>query len=234
MGNKFQVLLIEDDILDVKIFQRTMRDDDDTFKLLVANTLAKGLKIMQEESVDLIIVDPGLPDSNGAASIKQVIAHCPDKPVIVLTGSDDEQLPVQAIELGAHDYLSKDTIDKQSLKRSIRYALEKNMILSELRHKSRQLELSESRFRHLIENQSDSTVIVDKNGIVKYANKSAEKLFGRSRQNFVGKVFDYPILKGKMSKIKVNGSGRIRTETMQILETEWESEKAYLVLLRDI
>ncbi len=234
MGNIFQVLLIEDDILDVKIFQRTMRNEDNSFKLLVANTLAKGLKIIEEQSVDLVIVDPGLPDSNGAETIKQVIEHGPDKPVIVLTGSDDETLPIQAIELGAHDYLIKDTIDKQSLKRSIRYALEKNMILSELKNKTRQLKLSELRFRYLIENHSDSTLIIDKNGVVKYVNKSAEKLFGRTQQNFVGTVFDYPILKGEMSKIKINSSGQIRSETMQVFETEWENEKAYLILLCDI
>jgi len=138
MENKFQVLLIEDDILDVNIFQRTLRDDGDSFNLLVANTLAKGVKIIEEQAVDLVIVDPGLPDSNGAETIKQILVHSQNKPVIVLTGSDDEELPIQAIELGAHDYLIKDTIDKQSLKRSMRYALQKNMILSELKNKSRQ------------------------------------------------------------------------------------------------
>ncbi|MFZ5515120.1 MAG: response regulator [Candidatus Zhuqueibacterota bacterium] len=234
METTLKLLLIEDDLVDVKIFQRTLRDGSNSFHLLVVNTLANGVKILQEQTIDLIFVDPGLPDSSGLKSIRQVLDCGQGKPVIVLTGSDDEDLPIQAIELGAHDYLIKDTIDNQSLKRSIRYALEKNMILSDLRDKSRLLELSEQRFRHLIENNSDSALIININGVVKFANKSAEDLFGRRQENFVGKVFEYPVQKGEMSEIQINSHGQLRTEAMHVFETEWDGEKAYLVSLRDI
>lgn len=233
MENKLHILLIEDDILDVKIFQRTLRGDEDSFELLIANKLEDGITILQNQPVDMIVVDPGLPDSTGAETIQQVLVHGQDRPVIVLTGSDDEKLPIQAIDLGAHDYLIKDTIDKQSLKRSMRYALEKNMILNELKKKARQLESSESRFRYVIENNSDSTLIINKKGMVKFVNNAAEKLFGRTKENFVGKTFDYPIQKQGLSEIKIKCNGQIRTESMQVFETEWLGEKAYLISLRE-
>lgn len=232
MDNKLNMLLIEDDLLDVKIFQRTIRDEGDSFNLIVANTLEKSRIILEKQSVDLIFVDPGLPDSSGVETIEQVLRQSPDKPVIILTGSDDEKLPIQAIELGAHDYLIKDTIDKQSLKRSMRYALEKNMIMNELKQKSKQLELSEIRFHHLIENNSDSTLIINKDGVVKYVNKAAENQFGRSQESFVGRVFDYPIQKEGMSEITINVNGKSKLQEIEVLQTEWLGEKAYLVSLR--
>ena len=234
MGNKIQILLIEDDMVDVKIFQRTIKAEGDSFELIIANTLGKAIEILNEQAVDLIIVDPGLPDSSSSETIKQVITHSAEKPVIVLTGSNDEELPLRAIELGAHDYLSKDRIDSQSLNRSMRYALEKNMILSELQKKSRQLESSEIRFRYLIENSSDSVLIIDEDGIVKFVNKSAGDLFGKKKEDFEGTTFDYPIEKERMSKIKINNNGKTTIRTIQIVETEWNAEKAYLVLLRDL
>ncbi|MBD3287916.1 response regulator [candidate division KSB1 bacterium] len=234
MGSKIQILLIEDDMVDIKIFQRTVRAEGDSFDLIIANTLGKAIEILKEQVVDLIIVDPGLPDSSSSETIKQVITHSAEKPVIILTGSDDEELPLRAIELGAHDYLSKDNIDNHLLKRSIRYALEKNMILSELKKKTKQIKSSEIRFRYLIENSSDSVLIIDKDGIVKFVNKSTEELFGKNQKDFVGTTFDYPIDKDRMSRIKINNNGKTTIRTFQILETEWNAEKAYLVLLRDL
>jgi len=231
MKNKLHLLLIEDDMVDVKILQRTLRDDSNSFDLLVASTLAAGMKILVTQTIDLIFVDPGLPDSSGIESIRQTLTL--GIPVIVLTGSDDESLPLQAIELGAHDYLIKDTIDRQSLQHSIRYALEKNMILSDLKHKARQLELSEQRFRYLMENNSDSTLIVDKHGVVKFVNKSAQELFGRSHENFIGTTFDYPIEKTDRSEIQIDSRGSIRTEWMRVFETEWNGETAFIVSLQE-
>lgn len=93
--------------------------------LLKADRLAEGLTLLEEQAIDVLLLDLGLPDSTGLETLKTTLDHTDDIPIVVLTGLDDETVGVQAVQQGAQSYLRKDELGGELLLRSIRHALER-------------------------------------------------------------------------------------------------------------
>jgi len=77
------------------------------------------------EPFDVLLLDLGLPDSQGLATFERVNQQAPMMPIIIFSGAIDEQLGVEAVAHGAQDYLVKGQIDSFRLKRAIHYAIER-------------------------------------------------------------------------------------------------------------
>lgn len=104
-----RVLHIEDDAGEVRLLSETLRGVplSARWESVRAETLAKGLAAMRRGGVDAVLLDLGLPDSQGLATLRAVRAEDPDVPVVVLTGLEDEEAALQALRDGAQDYLVK-------------------------------------------------------------------------------------------------------------------------------
>jgi serine phosphatase RsbU (regulator of sigma subunit)/anti-sigma regulatory factor (Ser/Thr protein kinase)/DNA-binding NarL/FixJ family response regulator len=76
-------------------------------------------------AVDCALVDLSLPDASGLGVIETMLTTLPELPVVVLTGAEDEQLALRAVERGAQDYLVKRRANPEVLGRSVRYAIER-------------------------------------------------------------------------------------------------------------
>jgi light-regulated signal transduction histidine kinase (bacteriophytochrome) len=97
-----------------------------------------------------------LPDSQGLATIEQVRQQAPGVPIVVLTGLDDQSLGVEAVKLGAQDYLSKNTVSGELLVRALRYAIERQRVRGELEVvRTSQLRQQERLNRELAERNKD-------------------------------------------------------------------------------
>ncbi len=83
---------------------------------------------LSERAVDMILLDPGLPDAQGLGAIRRAHAAAPRVPLVVLTGLDDETLAEQALQEGAQDYLIKGQIETRGLVRALRYATERKRL----------------------------------------------------------------------------------------------------------
>lgn len=94
---------------------------------------------------------------------------------------------------------------------------------------------SEENFRNMINNNSDGIVILSPRGIVYFMNPAAEDLFNNSSENFIGKHFGFPVVKGKTTELDIaREDGKIITAEMRVVKTSWEGEVAYLASLRDV
>ena len=123
------VLLIEDDSGDAYLLQALLSSAEPVnFHLVCADRLATGLDHLSRNDFDIILLDLSLPDSRGLCTIDKVRLHMPNVPIVVLTGLDDEDTAMQAVQAGAQDYLSKDHLDHNMLTRSIRYAVERHRL----------------------------------------------------------------------------------------------------------
>ena len=130
MADLRRLLIIEDNPADVAIIQRTLRDvarwpARTQFDLVRAEMLEEALEVFKTQTIDVVLSDLNLPDSNGLDTLRAITAAAPDVPVVVLTGSNDDSRSVEALQAGAQDYLVKGQIDSHSLDRSIRYAMER-------------------------------------------------------------------------------------------------------------
>ncbi len=74
--------------------------------------------------VDVLLLDLGLPDSQGLETAVEAMRSAPAVPIVVLTGYDDDEAAAEAIERGAQDYLVKGGFSGAALRRAIRYAIE--------------------------------------------------------------------------------------------------------------
>lgn len=120
-----RVLLVEDNPGDARLVREFLRDISE-LELHHVDSLAEGLEHLTIHDVDVILLDLGLPDSQGLETLHRVVAGASESPVIVLTGLDDEMTGMAAVRAGAEDYLAKGEWAGQILPRTIRYALERS------------------------------------------------------------------------------------------------------------
>jgi signal transduction histidine kinase len=93
--------------------------------------MSEGLDHLANGSVDIILLDMGLPDGQGLDIVRRAQAVAPEVPVIVLTGLEDEALAADAMKAGAQDYLIKGQIESRALPRALRHAIERHRMQSE-------------------------------------------------------------------------------------------------------
>jgi PAS domain S-box-containing protein len=133
-----RVLLVEDNPGDARLIQEylavspLLRCD-----LTLAPRLAAAIEALSEGGIDVVLLDLTLPDSRGLSTVEQVLAAAPGIPVIVLTGLDNVEFAIQALRIGAQDYLTKDLLVGGLPDKSIRYAIERARAEEALRRANR-------------------------------------------------------------------------------------------------
>lgn len=90
-------------------------------------------------------------------------------------------------------------------------------------------------FKLLIENNADGVVVIDRNGIVLFANPAAQEMFGRPTDDLVGSPIGVPAIAGETTEISLLPPGRDPIDAeMRVVETTWRARPALLASLRDI
>jgi PAS domain S-box-containing protein len=169
-----KVLLIEDDPFYAQALRDLMTAHKEWFELELADSLKSGLKRLPEGEIDLVLLDLSLPDSAGMATVRRVCDHSPQIPVIVLTACDDEEIGLQAVQSGAQDYLVKDQIDFQLLRRAMRYAIERKRGELALRESQTKLQL-------IADSTPEIIALFDlKERKLAYVNRRVQKILGYS------------------------------------------------------
>jgi PAS domain S-box-containing protein len=179
MANEKQisVLLIEDTPTDALLIQELLHNaPHERFRVITAPTLALGLDTLSHGGVDVVLLDLGLPDSQGLDTVRAVREHASHLPVVVLTVADDEGLGRKAVQEGAQRYVIKDVLALDEshaglFTRILRYAIE---------HKRTQAELKagEEDFKALFEQSPVAKIRYDVEGYPTQLNKAAIALIG--------------------------------------------------------
>lgn len=121
-----RILLIEDSNTDALLIEAHLRKADASFVVRREVRLADGLRQVDRGETDVILLDLNLPDSAGLDTFRTIHRRALQIPIVVLSGQDDVDLAVDAVSLGAQDYLPKGEANRSSLARSVRYAIERS------------------------------------------------------------------------------------------------------------
>ncbi|GHG98770.1 hybrid sensor histidine kinase/response regulator [Comamonas sp. JC664] len=128
-GRPLRLLLVEDNPGDARLLQEELREITTArFDVLHVERLADAVRVLGASGVDAVLLDLSLPDGQGLANIPRLLHAAPSVPLVVLTGTDDEQLAVQAVHEGAQDYLVKGQVTGPLLVRALRYAIERKRV----------------------------------------------------------------------------------------------------------
>jgi signal transduction histidine kinase len=120
--------------------QRKLRDTGAGFDVAAVGRLDEGLAHLAATATDAVLVDLALPDSRGLDALTTLRARAADLPILVLAGSDDEELALRALGDGASDYLLKGRVSGDLVVRAVQYAIERERLLVAERESRRDAE----------------------------------------------------------------------------------------------
>ena len=126
------VLIIEDNPGDADLVRLRLVEGKPGLDVACVNRLSDGLESLAHEPPSVVLLDLNLPDSRGAETFRRVLNKAPGVPVVVLSGQDDEELALKAVHQGVQDYLVKGAFDSKQLARAMRYAVERQALITSL------------------------------------------------------------------------------------------------------
>ncbi|MFA5353596.1 MAG: GGDEF domain-containing response regulator [Thermodesulfovibrionales bacterium] len=201
-ADPIRVFLIEDDPEDIFLLEELIASDGSSpLSLLCAGSLRMAKEILAEGNIDVILLDLGLPDSRGVDTLVRALDCAQDIPIVVLTGLDDENTGVKAVQMGAQDYLIKGRIDLQLLTRSILYAI--------TRHRQKR-ELVDSSLRDGL------TGIYNRKGFLSFAGQQL-RLVDRTRKGMILFFMDVDNMKKINDVLGHQAGDQLLQETAEIL-----------------
>ncbi len=195
LGNKMparmiKTLLVEDNDSYSRLVTKILGNDGSGFDVEPVDTLAGAIKVLEEKQFDLVLLDLQLPDSEGLKTFTSVHDLCPDIPVIVLTGTSDENTAVKAVQMGAQDYLIKGEIEILQLTRAIKYALERQKEINKRKSIEQALFQEKERLAVTLASIGDGVITTDTEGRVTLINRVAERLTGWSHPEAIGRFIE--------------------------------------------
>ncbi|MDP1552760.1 MAG: histidine kinase dimerization/phosphoacceptor domain -containing protein [Methanobacteriaceae archaeon] len=152
MDNKLRTLLFEDNHGDAGLIEEMLEESGVPFKLTHVETLKDGLETPYNNSFDIILLDLGLPDSDGIDTFFRVQDKYPKFPIIILTGLSDESVALKALQDGAQDYLLKKDLESSFLSRSIRYSIERKRAEEQINKSLEEKEIMLNEIHHRVKN----------------------------------------------------------------------------------
>jgi PAS domain S-box-containing protein len=169
-----RLLLVEDDPGFARLLREMFKDEGSSeTEVTHVDCMADAEDNLAGPPFDIILLDPGLPDSQGIESVQRAHAAGPRVPLVVLTGRNDESLALAALQAGAQDYLIKGQIDTRGLMRFLRYAVERNAM-------EEALFAEKERAQVTLNSIGDAVACTDVSGNLTFLNLVAERMTGWS------------------------------------------------------
>jgi PAS domain S-box-containing protein len=216
-----RVLLIEDNpgySEVIRIMLEKVRDA--RFEVVGAQRLSDGLQSLRDKSIDVVLLDLKLPDSQGIDTFDKVHAAAPDLAIIVLTVTDNDVLALKAVQKGAQDYLVKERVNGKLLEHSILYAIERkhaeevlknhrDYLMEQVEARTAALRESEERYRTFFEHSKDVIFVTSREGVILDVNQATMDLLGYTREEMMAM---------QAQELYVDSADRIRFQ--QLIEAE--------------
>lgn len=182
-------LLIVDDNPDDRFAYRRMlgKGAEQSFEIIEAESGAAAAEALASKELQLVLLDFHLPDTTGLDLLNKLRRHHPRLPVIMLTGLEDVNTSVAALQAGADDYQIKGRLNGDSLLRAIRGALDKRALETALAAERERLEL----FYRLVEQSGDLLLVLrmPERKLIEF-NRQTVSMLGFSREALTSSDFD--------------------------------------------
>jgi two-component system, cell cycle sensor histidine kinase and response regulator CckA len=175
------VLLVEDNPGDARLIQELVKDPaHGAHRPEVTSSLAAALGLLGQRVWDVVLLDLGLPDSQGLETFTRVHAAHPKVPIVVLSGLGDTTVALEAVRLGAQDYLNKNDLTAELLGRALLYARE--------RHRAEQKQRDAAlHWQATFDAIGDAVCLLDPQQRIVRCNKAMLDLLGITSERVIGR-----------------------------------------------
>lgn len=179
-----QILLVEDDPGMVVLCSERLSATK-PWQITVASTAAECRERLWTQRFDVVLLDRGLPDCDGATLIAEVLSAIPEAVIIMLTGADSATSATETLKLGASDYVVK--LPDLSHFDELPSIIERGVERTQWRRREARLRNEMDVLLTAIRNAGDAVVMTDCEGCVQFWNAAAETLFGWHSIEVLGK-----------------------------------------------
>ncbi len=170
MDPKLNILLVEDVRADAELVERELKLAKLSFTIRRVETRAVFLQELAGSSPDIILADYSLPQFGALEVLELLQEQQSDVPVILVTGSNSEEIAVHCMQEGAEDYILKASLKR--LPAALRKTLKKRQADRERREAESALRRSEEKYRLITDNTRDLICLLDLEGHFLYASPS--------------------------------------------------------------
>lgn len=156
------VLLVEDNPADARLVELLLDEaEPGGFEVTRCGMLGDALALLEREEpgFEVVLLDLSLPDSGGMETLSRTRASARWTPIVVMSGRDDEEVALQALQSGAEDYLIKGRGDGEVVARAIRYAIERARTEARLNYLARFDPLTGLANRALLEDRLEGALL---------------------------------------------------------------------------
>lgn len=172
-----KILIVEDEALFDVLLQRMLAKSSlPIAQIESAKSLDAAFKLLDNSQFDVVLLDLNLPDSSGLDTLVRTSQQYPNVAIVVVTGSDDEEVGLEQIARYAQEYLVKGTFNLETLDKCVRYAVER-------KHANRKLQLAEEKYRAIFENSAVAIMVADEKERLVSWNRFTESFLGMTRED---------------------------------------------------
>ncbi len=176
-----EILVVEDNPDEALLIKDAMEDGGMDCHVDIVHS-AKGCFESDLSRYDLILLDYILPDMLGIEVLKRVL-ELSDVPVLMVTGMDATEIAVEALKIGAYDYIVKSDQYLESLPAAVEKVVEKYRLKLEAKRLQEELKKLSS----VVEAMVDGVTITDLNGKITYVNRALTEQIGYKAEDLIGK-----------------------------------------------
>ncbi len=185
MDEQVRILIAEDLPTDAELAQRTIRKilPDSRFEVVEKENAFR--EALHRFKPDLIVSDYHMPTFTGMDALRITLKESPDTPVIIVTGSINEETAVKCMKAGATDYVLKESLKR--LGPAVQHALKQKIVQYEKMKAEESLRINEKRYATFLNSTSDMAFLKDENFRYLFVNKQNERFFGKNSKEIIGK-----------------------------------------------
>lgn len=188
-----RILIIDDDEDDFFITSEYMRQIEE-YQLSIdwCYRFNDAVEQLKSRSYEMYFVDYRLGAKTGLDFLKEAVRLGVEEPIVLLTGKGNKEVDIEAMQMGATDYLIKTELNTDKLGRCIRYAMERTEYLKALR-------ANERKYRNIFELSKDSVFIADRQLFFRDMNAATSELLGYTKEELMG-ISIYNLIADEMNR----------------------------------
>lgn len=227
MESQPSILIIDDQIETVQNIATLLENHE--YQVSCAFNGQEALQRLSAKQPDLILLDLFMPDMNGLELCGQIKANVQyqEIPILFLTASHDTEHILQAFEKGSVDYVMKPFDERELLMRVKTHV--------NLRRQTLEIQRLNQKFDTIITNVQDGLLVIDKEGIIQFANPASIHMFNQTQSDLIGHHLGVPIVEEHMTQIEIlRLNNTYGLAEITVAEAQWEGQDASVVCLRDV